>query len=144
MSSTNKPHSEDKTTVPDGAAGAAPATNPWLAGLRCRCPRCGKGPVFSGFLNFADSCSACGQDFRAADSGDGPAVFVILIGGAIAVIFALGLEFAFHPPMWVHMALSLPIALVICIGLLRPFKATLFALQFANKAAEIRREDWDQ
>jgi uncharacterized protein (DUF983 family) len=143
MSSFSKPPS-DTTSEKSAEGPAAPSTpNPWLAGSMCKCPRCGKGPVFAGFLRFADACSACGQDFRNADSGDGPAVFVILIGGALVVPLALWIEFAFQPPAWVHLALSLPMTLIICIGLLRPFKSILFALQYSNKAQEVRHEDLD-
>src|SRR5919205_1250449 len=50
-----------------------------MAGLAGRCPRCRKGPLFSGFLNLRKQCDACGLDYSFADAGDGPAIFVILI-----------------------------------------------------------------
>ena len=37
------------------------------AGLRCRCPRCGEGALFSGFLTVAKSCDRCGLDYGFAD-----------------------------------------------------------------------------
>ena len=55
--------------------------NPLTAGLACRCPNCGEGPLFEGFLRITPRCEACAADLRSADTGDGPAVFVILIGG---------------------------------------------------------------
>ena len=58
-------------------------TSPWVSGLTLRCPQCGKGGVFSGYLKFRDSCAVCGVDFKSADAGDGPAVFVILIVGGM-------------------------------------------------------------
>lgn len=98
--------------------------------------------MFDGFLKFAVGCLHCGKDFGNADSGDGPAVFVILIGGALVVPVALGIEFAFSPPAWVHLVIALPLAMMVCLSLLRPFKSTLFALQVANKASEIKT--WDK
>ena len=47
------------------------------AGLRCRCPRCGKGKLFAGFLTLRPRCEVCGLDYGFADSGDGPAVFIM-------------------------------------------------------------------
>ena len=44
---------------------------PIISGLTCRCPRCGKGKLFSGFLKMAPSCEACGLDFSFADPADG-------------------------------------------------------------------------
>lgn len=75
--------------------------SPYVAGLLCRCPRCGKGRLFDGFLTLRSSCEACGQDFAFADAGDGPAIFVIMIAGAIMVGAALVTEVKYQPPFWV-------------------------------------------
>ena len=56
-----------------------PALSPFLTGLTCRCPRCGKGKLFHGFLDVRPTCEACGLDYRFVDSGDGPAVFIVLL-----------------------------------------------------------------
>ena len=113
-----------------------PAPSPFAAGLRCRCPRCGVGKLFDGFLTVAGRCSHCDLDLTIADSGDGPAVFVILIVGFLVVAFALLLENLAAPPYWVHLVIEMPMILVGSIALLRPFKATLIALQWANKAKQ--------
>lgn len=89
----------------------------------------------------ADRCEACGYDFSRADSGDGPAVFVMLIGGFIVAFAALFTEIAYRPPVWVHLVVFLPLTVVVCIGLLRPMKGVLLAAQFANRAGETRHED---
>jgi uncharacterized protein (DUF983 family) len=117
------------------------APSPWVAGIRSRCPQCGKGPVFSGYLRFRDACPVCGANFRAADAGDGPAVFVILIVGAIVAPLLFILQFAFHLPDWLSLTLTLLAAIVLCLTLLPPFKATLFALQWKHKAGEATHED---
>ena len=111
---------------------------PFAAGLLGRCPRCGKGPLFSGFLTPASHCSACGLDYSFIDSGDGPAVFVSLIGGLLALGAALWAEIVYEPPVWVQMAIFLPLAIIVCLGLLRPFKGALIALQYRHKAEEGR------
>lgn len=115
--------------------------NPLLAGLAGRCPNCGEGALFRGFLTVAERCDACGYDLSRADSGDGPAVFVILIGGFIVAFAALFTEIAYRPPIWVHMVVFLPMTVAVCGGLLRPMKGVLLAAQFANRAAESRHED---
>ena len=114
--------------------------SPFVAGLKARCPRCGKGKLFSGFLDLAPRCNVCGLDYGFADSGDGPAVFIMMIVGFIVVGLALVVEIKFQPPYWVHAVLWLPLTLVLGLGLLRPFKATLIALQYVNKAREGRRD----
>ena len=112
--------------------------NPLLAGLSGRCPNCGEGFLFEGFLKVAPTCEACGYDFSKADSGDGPAVFVILIAGFVVAFGALFTEFALHPPVWVHLVVWLPATLVISLGLMRPLKGAMLAAQFMNKASEHR------
>jgi uncharacterized protein (DUF983 family) len=115
--------------------------NPVLTGLACRCPNCGEGPLFCGFLKVCPRCEACGFDLARADSGDGPAVFIILIVGFIVCFAALFTEVAFKPPIWVHLVLWLPAAAILCLGLLRPFKGVLIALQFHHKASEAGGND---
>jgi uncharacterized protein (DUF983 family) len=115
--------------------------SPWAAGLLLRCPQCGKGSVFSGYLKLRDSCASCGADFRAADAGDGPAVFVILIVGAIVAPLLIILQVGLDLPDTVALAITLIAAIALCIAFLPPFKATLFALQWKHKAREATHED---
>ncbi len=117
---------------------APPTQLPIGRGLRGRCPACGQGRLFQGFLTLRPACEHCGLDFRFADAGDGPAVFVILIGGAIVVFAALLTEVAYQPPYWVHAALWLPLILLVTLAPLRPVKGLLIALQYHHKAAEGR------
>ena len=64
---------------------AATVTQSALRGIACRCPRCGKGKLYAGFLDLRPSCEACGLDYAFIDAGDGPAIFIIMIAGAIVV-----------------------------------------------------------
>ncbi|MFG1302290.1 DUF983 domain-containing protein [Xanthobacter sp. V3C-3] len=112
--------------------------SPLAAGLGCKCPRCGRGPLFKGFLDLAPSCTACGLDYGFADSGDGPAVFVILFAGLVVVAGAFWVEAAYEPPLWVHALLWVPAVLIVTLGLLRPLKAMMVSLQYRHKAAEGR------
>lgn len=114
--------------------------NPFLAGLLGRCPHCGSSPLFAGFLTVRPVCGGCGFDLSKADSGDGPAVFIILIAGFLCAFGALIFDLSLHPPIWVDLVVWLPLAAIVSIGLIRPFKGVMIALQFHNKAAEARRE----
>ncbi len=104
-------------------------------GLGGRCPRCGVGTMFRGFLDLAPRCEPCGLDFSFADSGDGPAVFVTLIAGFLVLGAALAVDVVYEPPIWVHIVIFLPLTLAVCLGLLRPLKGLLVASQYKNKAA---------
>lgn len=109
-----------------------------FAGLGGRCPRCGEGKLFDGFLSVAPQCSNCGLDYKFADSGDGPAVFVILLAGFVVVGALLWTEINYEPPFWVHLAIFLPMTVVVCLGMLRPLKGLMIGLQYRNKAEQGR------
>jgi len=115
-----------------------PPQSPYSTGLSGHCPRCGQGKLFKGFLDVAPSCQACGLSYSFADAGDGPAVFVTLIAGIIVLGLALWTELTFEPPIWVHLVIFLPLTLVVCLGILRPLKGLLIALQYKNKAEQGR------
>jgi len=114
-----------------------------LRGVACKCPRCGKGSIYSGFLTLRPACEVCGLDFAFMDSGDGPAIFMIMIAGAIVVAAALIVEVKYQPPFWLHAALWLPLILATTLLPLRAMKSLLIALQYHHKAAPGRLIDRD-
>ncbi len=110
-----------------------PPVSPLKAGLACRCPRCGRGKLFSGYLTVGAACGVCGLDLSAQDSGDGPAVFIIMILGFIVVGLAFWVDVSFTPPLWVHAILWPPVILGGALAMLRPLKALMVALQFRHR-----------
>ena len=112
-----------------------------LRGIACRCPRCGKGKLYAGFLNLAPRCESCGLDYAFIDAGDGPAIFIIMLAGAIVVASALIVEVKYAPPFWVHAVLWLPLIAATTLLPLRSMKSLLIALQFHHKAAPGRLID---
>lgn len=111
-----------------------------LRGLACKCPRCGNGKLFAGFLTLRQRCEICGLDYAFIDTGDGPAIFIIMFAGAIVVACALIVEVKYSPPFWLHAVLWLPLILATTLLPLRSMKALLIALQFHHKAAPGRVE----
>jgi uncharacterized protein (DUF983 family) len=109
--------------------------------LLCRCPRCGRGGLFDGYLALKKVCPACGLDYAMFDAGDGPAVFGILIVGAIVCGAALYVEFHYHPPLWVHAVLWIPLITLLTALFLRLAKSALLVLQYRHHAAEGRLDD---
>lgn len=112
---------------------ATGAYAPFIAGLRGRCPHCARGPLFAGFLKLRPLCGVCGYDFTEVDSGDGPAVFVIMVVGFLIVFGALVTQIAYDPPVWVDLAVWLPLGAALCLGLLRPMKGLMVAAQIRHR-----------
>jgi uncharacterized protein (DUF983 family) len=109
------------------------------AGLACRCPRCGKGKLFKGYLTVAEACSECGLDLSRHETADGPAVFVVLFVGFLVVAGALIVEVNYRPPYWLHAVIWLPLIVGTSLGLLRPLKGLFFAQAWRH----IETEDQD-
>jgi uncharacterized protein (DUF983 family) len=112
--------------------------SPVVAGLLGRCPGCGKGRLFDGFLGLRPRCEHCGLDYSFVDSADGPAFFVMLLSGFLVAAAALAVELAYAPPYWLHALLWGPLILVTTLVPLRPVKGLLIGLQYHHKAGERR------
>jgi uncharacterized protein (DUF983 family) len=121
-----------------GETDAFPPVPPLTAALACRCPRCGAGKLYSGLLEVARNCPACGLDLARLDVGDGPVAFVVLILGAVVVGLAILVEVLFAPPAWVHIVLWVPVVIGGSIWLLRLLKAWLIAQHHRHQAFEAR------
>ncbi len=92
--------------------------------------------MFKTYLGLAPYCTSCGADFSKADSGDGPAFFVMFLVGILVTPPVLLVQALFDPPAWVQVVLWTPIIILVAVLLLRPFKSVLFALQWKHKAEE--------
>ena len=117
----------------DETSSRAVAVSAVRAGLRGRCPRCGRGRLFEGFLKIRPACEACGLDLAGIQTGDGPATFIMQIAGFIVGFSALAVEIRYHPPMWLHLIVWLPLVAVLSLALMRPGRGLMIALQHRHR-----------
>ena len=101
-------------------------------GLRCACPRCGQGKLYTGLLTVSERCSVCDFDYGRLNTDDGAAFFIIVLYSALILPLAAWFQFAVEPPIWVHFMIWIPLIVVGAIVLMRPFKAWLVAQQFKH------------
>ena len=113
-----------------------PPVDPVRAGFACACPRCGQGKLFDGMLKVRPVCRNCGLDYSFADSGDGPAVFVIMIIGFIVVGLALYVDSNYGWPIWLHLIIWLPLVAGLALALMRPGKGLMTALQMLRQRSD--------
>ena len=102
-----------------------------LRGAACKCPSCGTGSLFSGFLSTEPVCSSCGEELHHQRADHVPPYFTITIVGHIIIPDMLIVEMAYRPELWVHMALWVPLTLILSLALMRPVKGALIGLQWA-------------
>ena len=120
-----------------------PQLSPYSTGLAGRCPRCGEGKLFDGFLKVAPRCSVCGLDLSKADSADGPAFFIMLLVPLLIMPVAMSVEFSYRPALWLHAVLWGPLIVGLSTALLRPLKGLMIALQFKHQASDSGTEQYD-
>ena len=108
------------------------------------CPQCGARSLFDGPARFAPRCPSCGLDYAQFNVGDGPAAFLTMIVGALVVGLAVWLEFAVHPPFWVHIILWIPLVAGLTLWGRRVSKGALLAAEFRRKAIEATSKDLRQ
>ena len=105
-----EPIADTPLPSPPGASAVASAVAPALRsvlwrGLARRCPRCGQGKLFRGYLKLVDHCAHCGMALGRIRADDAPPYFTILIVGHVVVFSMLALEQSAAPPVWVHYTL---------------------------------------
>jgi len=111
-----------------------PARPLWPAlrnGFLCRCPNCGKGRLFAGFLKSAPECAACGQEFHHHRADDLPAYLVVVIVGHVVVAAFMGVETTSTLSTWQHLAIWVPVTVLMSVALIRPIKGAVIGLQWA-------------
>ena len=113
-----------------------PQLSPLSTGLAGKCPRCGRGKLFSGYLTVASSCKNCRLSFAFADAGDGATWFVMLFVCVVGVGSIVGVEIAYSPAFWVHLLIAIPTLILMPLILLRPVKGFLLCQQWNTKARE--------
>ncbi|MCW4114687.1 DUF983 domain-containing protein [Aurantimonas sp. MSK8Z-1] len=102
-------------------------------GFLMRCPKCGEGRLFRAYLKSVDHCAVCGEAFHHQRADDLPPYLVIFIVGHLVVALFMGLEEMVDWPLWAHLALFVPLTLVLALGLLQPMKGATIGLQWAMR-----------
>ncbi len=96
-----------------------------------RCPSCGKGSLFKSYLKVQDNCSHCKEELHHHRADDAPPYFTIFIVGHIILPLLLAVEATWVPPLWIHVALWLPLTLILSLSLLPVIKGMIVGLQWA-------------
>jgi len=107
-------------------------------GAASRCPHCGQGRLFAGYLKQVDRCPACGENYSEIRADDGPAWLTILIVGHIVVAAVLIEESLGLWPVWLSMSVFPLLAVALSLLLLPVAKGAFIGMIWATKAAEMR------
>ena len=125
--------------VGEGSRSDTPFLTAVGRGIRNRCPNCGEGRVFAGYLRVVDSCEVCAAPLGSLRADDAPPYIVIFLVGHLLLPPIFWVERTYEPPMWLHMVVWLPLFALICTLLLRPAKGAvvgwMWRLGFGDREA---------
>ncbi|SFZ81959.1 Uncharacterized conserved protein, DUF983 family [Devosia enhydra] len=102
-------------------------------GMKLKCPHCGEGHMFRGYLKVADSCDACGEELKHHRADDGPPYIAIMIVGHLLVGIMLHMEIAMQVNPLTYLYTMLPLAVILPLAMLPSIKGGLVGLQWANR-----------
>jgi len=104
-----------------------------LRGWRRRCPKCGHGHLFDGYLKVSSRCTSCGQPLSGHRADDGPAYLTILIVGHLMAP-ALHIAFTQFRPDPLVLASTFSVGTVaLSLYLLPRIKGAIIAMQWAKR-----------
>jgi uncharacterized protein (DUF983 family) len=101
-------------------------------GLARRCPNCGKGRLFAGYLALRTPCEVCGTDNTIYPSDDFPPYLTIIIAGHVVVPLLIWVDHAYEPSLWLQAAIWLPLTAILCLILLPFMKGATVGLCWAT------------
>lgn len=108
-----------------------PLVRAMVRGARNTCMNCGKGRLFARFLKPDHACSVCAEEFHHHRADDAPPYFTIFIVGHVIIPGLLIVEVTWRPELWIHMAIWVPLTIIMSFALMQPIKGALIGLQWA-------------
>lgn len=122
-----------KDTLDHQAATPRPLKPALLRGWRRRCPNCGGGQLFDGYLTVRPTCDICGEEFHHHRADDAPSWLTILIVGHIVAPLMILAYQLFTLPTWAHAVVWPVVAMTAVIVLLPRIKGGIVAFQWAHR-----------
>lgn len=110
-----------------------PLKQAMLRGARRRCPACGEGHLFSGYLTVKDRCESCGEDLHHHRADDGPAYLTLLLVSHIGASAMLAVFIAWRPSPATLLAIFGIGAIVMTLALLPVIKGGFVGFQWARR-----------
>ena len=107
--------------APDVAPRSSPAVMTGVPRGVCRkCPACGKGALFDGYLSVHQTCDSCGNDNEQYPSDDfAPYVTIFLVLHLLMPVFVVA-DHTWDFPVWQEALVGIPAFLLATLALL-PF-----------------------
>lgn len=101
-------------------------------GFSSRCPQCGTGKLFQHFGKSVAACEHCHETISHHRADDFPAYLNIFVVGHVVVPAFVIVERLVTWSPWLHLAIWVPLTIIMAVGLLQPIKGAVIGMQWAN------------
>ncbi len=105
-----------------------------IRGFFRKCPRCGEGRLFEGYLTPKKECNVCQLEFESLRADDGPAYITMGLVCLFVVPFFFIFQARYDPSMGLALFISIPLTIGIILGLLPLIKGAFMAALWKSKA----------
>ncbi|MEQ9346459.1 MAG: DUF983 domain-containing protein [Thalassospira sp.] len=127
----NEPHSNN---IDDGPKDSGSRLLLGLRrGFRRKCPNCGNGFAFGGYLKLRSQCDSCSHPIGEYRCDDAPPYFTIFLVGHIVVPGVLMMEQSMKPSFGLQLSIWLPATVLLCLGFLPFIKGAVLGTQWAMR-----------
>ncbi|WBU62694.1 DUF983 domain-containing protein [Paracoccus aerodenitrificans] len=110
-----------------------PTAQAMRRGAMLRCPACGQGRMFTGYLKVNDTCPECGEALHHQRADDGPAYLTILLVSHLGAPLLLWV-FLTYQPSPVSMLIGFSVGAVVLSLLFLPIiKGAMIGAQWARR-----------
>ncbi|GLK65437.1 DUF983 domain-containing protein [Paracoccus kondratievae] len=126
-------HAASPNAYSDAAQPERPVKPAILRGAMGRCPSCGHGRLFKGYLTVRAACPHCGEELHHQRADDGPAYLTILLVSHLGAPLLLAIFMAYRPSamaMLIGFGLG---AVVLSLLLLPRIKGGMIGFQWARR-----------
>lgn len=120
-------------SVPEDGNGTTVRTWPAIwNGVKCRCPRCGKGWLFHHYLEQVDHCSVCNEPLSNYKVGLFLPLIVITLMVHIIGFVMLEMELNGHGSPLVYVWVLVPLSIIVPLAILPSSKGGIIGLLWAK------------
>lgn len=111
-----------------------------LSGMLKKCPKCGKGNIYSKYLKINNHCQLCNEELHSYRTDDFGPWLSIIMGGHIIVPLVLSVEQNYALDLWLQAIIWIPLTILTVLFLLPISKSICLSILWRLKMKNIESD----
>lgn len=105
-------------------------------GLTGRCPNCGTGSLFAGFIEQQERCDTCGEHLGRDEVDLLVPFIVVMIVAHVLILVMLVMELSGSASPLVYLLVLVPLSIIVPLAMIRPVKGAVIGMQWARQLSD--------